>query len=266
MKKNVKDNSNNNDNNNYINETLAKSKTLTKSVNLFMQQNNLGNNKLNQNQNDPNNRRRKGSLNLTKIKEKHKENEDDSDADDNEDQPNNADDDDEGIFTYEYVNTHIERYRKNVKKFDDMVKKNLLLCKKNPNKKDEYKGEAIRALKKKKFYSKALERYENKKLKLELKSLDREYEIQKKQLKKLTKELKRKVRMVTMGGNYDDDNDMGGDGDDSGSDDEDNDAIFAQIDLDENTLNQEYEQIIATPEVKTASENLNLFKFIFQED
>ena len=142
------------------------------------------------------------------------------------------------------------------------VKKNLLLSKKNPNKKDEYKDEAIRALKKKKFYSKALERYENKKLKLEIKSLDREYKMQKKEFKKLTKELKRRVKLVTMGGSYDDD-DVG---DDSGSSDDDNDEIFKQIDIDENTLNQQYEQIIAIPEVKKASENLNLFKFIFQED
>ena len=117
-------------------------------------------------------------------------------------------------------------------------------------------------MKKKKFYSKALERYENKKLKLEIKSLDREYKMQKKEFKKLTKELKRRVKLVTMGGSYDDD-DVG---DDSGSSDDDNDEIFKQIDIDENTLNQQYEQIIAIPEVKKASENLNLFKFIFQED
>ena len=114
-------------------------------------------------------------------------------------------------------------------------------------------------MKKKKFYSKALERYENRKLKLELKSLDREYNLQKKELKKLTKELKKKVRFVTMGQDYDENENM----DDSGSDDEDNDAIFAQIDLDEKTLNEQYEQIICMPEVKKASENLNLFKFIF---
>ena len=59
--------------------------------------------------------------------------------------------------------------KKKVIKFNELVKKNLLLSKKYQNKKDEYKDEAIRALKKKKFYSKALERYENKKLKLEWK-------------------------------------------------------------------------------------------------
>jgi hypothetical protein len=259
MKKNVNDNSNKK----YINETLAKSKTLTRSVNVFMQQNNLGNNNninSNQNKNEQNNRKRKGSVNMPKIKEKKAIKEEDSSE---EDEANNVDDDDEGIFTMEYVTTHIERYQKNVKKFDDLVKKNLLLSKKHPNRKDEYKDEAIRALKKKKFYSKALERYENKKLKLELKSLDREYQMQKKELKKLTKDLKRKVRLVTMGGHYDDD-DIGGD--DSGSDEEDNDAMFAQIDLDDNALNQQYEQIIAMPEVKNACDNLNLFKFIFQED
>ena len=95
-----------------------------------------------------------------------------------------------------------------------------------------------------------------------MKSLDREYNLQKKELKKLTRDLKRKVRLVTMGKDYDEN-----DGDDgSGSSDEDNDAIFAQIDIDENTLNKEYEQIISIPDVKKASENLNLFKFIFQEE
>ena len=78
------------------------------------------------------------------------------------------------------------------------------MSKQHPEKKDEYKTEAIRALKKKKFYSKALERYENKKLKLEIKNLDKEYKIQKKELKKLTRKLKKKVRMVTMGEEYDD--------------------------------------------------------------
>ena len=102
-----------------------------------------------------------------------------------------------------------------------MVKKYLLLSKKYPNKKDEYKDEAVRALKKKKFYSKALERYENRKLKLELKSLDKEYKLQKKELKKLTRDLKKKVKLVTMGQGYDE-NDEGGD---SGSSDEDNESL-----------------------------------------
>ena len=69
MKKNVNDNTNKK----YINETLAKSKTLTRSVNIFMQQNNLGNNNnnnLNQNKNEQTNRKRKGSVNMAKIKEK----------------------------------------------------------------------------------------------------------------------------------------------------------------------------------------------------
>ena len=95
-----------------------------------------------------------------------------------------------------------------------------------------------------------------------MKSLDQEYKLQKKELKKLTRDLKKKVRLVTMGEDYDE-NDGG---DDSGSSDEDNDAIFAQIDLDEKNLNEQYEQIINMPNVKKASENLNLFKFIFQEE
>ena len=150
----------------YIKETLAKSKTLTKSANLFMQQNNLGtnNNNPNQNSNNINNNKNLFSKNKSIIKEE---------SDEEIEEEKNIDEDDEGIFTYEYVTSHIDRYQKKVTKFDDLVKKNLLLSKKYPNKRDEYKDEAIRALKKKKFYSKALERYENRKLKLELKSLDR---------------------------------------------------------------------------------------------
>ena len=74
--------------------------------------------------------------------------------------------------------------------------------------------------------------------------------------------MKKKVRMVTMGQDYDDNEP----GDNSGDSDEDNEAMFAQIDIDENTLNQQYEQIISFPDVKNASENLNLFKFVFQEE
>lgn len=248
---------NDEENKKYIKETLKKSKTLSKSINVFMQQNNLGNN-LNQNSNEASNNKNI----FAKIKSKYNKKEESDDNEDIEEVNNNIDEDDEGIFTYEYVTSHIDRYQKKVTKFDDLVKKNLLLSKKYPNKKDEYKDEAIRALKKKKFYSKALERYENRKLKLELKSMDREYKLQKKELKKLTKELKKKVRLVTMGQDYDE-NDYS---DGSGSSDEDNDAIFAQIDIDDKTLNEQYEQIISLPEVKKASENLNLFKFIFQEE
>ena len=97
-------------------------------------------------------------------------------------------------------------------------------------------------------------------MKLEIKNLDKEYKMQKKELKKLTRKLKKKVRMVTMGEEYDDE------GEDSENSDEDNDVIFSQIDLDDNTLDEQYEQIINNPEIKTASENLNLFKFIFQEE
>jgi len=252
MKKNDDEN-----NKKYIKETLAKSKTLTKSANIFMQQNHLN---VDNGNNPPQKKMfRKNSNDITKKNQIKEESDEELDE---EDQNNADEDDDEGIFTLEYVTKHIDRYQKKVSKFDQQVKKYLLLSKKHPNKKDEYKDEAIRALKKKKFYSKALERYEQRKYKLEMKSLDREYKQQKKEYKKLTRELKRKVRLVTMGQDYDEN-----DADDgSGSSDEDNETMFAQIDLDENTLNQNYEQIISMPEIKKASENLNLFKFIFQEE
>ena len=252
MKKNDDEN-----NKKYIKETLAKSKTLTKSANIFMQQNHLN---VDNGNNPPQKKMfRKNSNDITKKNQIKEESDEELDE---EDQNNADEDDDEGIFTLEYVTKHIDRYQKKVSKFDQQVKKYLLLSKKHPNKKDEYKDEAIRALKKKKFYSKALERYEQRKYKLEMKSLDREYKQQKKEYKKLTRELKRKVRLVTLGHDYDEN-----DADDgSGSSDEDNETMFAQIDLDENTLNQNYEQIISMPEIKKASENLNLFKFIFQEE
>ena len=161
----------------------------------------------------------------------------------------------------EYITRNIERYQKFVTRFDEQVRKNLLLSKQHPEKKDEYKTEAIRALKKKKFYSKALERYENKKLKLEIKNLDKEYKIQKKELKKLTRKLKKKVRMVTMGEEYDDE-----EGENSENSEEENDAVFSQIDLNDKDLEEQYENIINIPEIKDASQNLNLFKFIFQEE
>ena len=256
MKKNEID-----ENKNYIKNTLNESKALNNSVNIFIKKNKLGeNNNQNQIPQDSNDTNQKKNNIFLKNKNKIKE-ESDEDLEE-EDGNNNIDDDDEGIFTYEYITSNIERYKKQVNKFDELVKKNLLLSKKYPNKKDEYKDEAIRALKKKKFYSKALERYENRKLKLDLKSLDREYNLQKKEFKKLTRELKKKVRMVTMGQDYDE-NEAG---DDSGDSDEDNEAMFAQIDVDEKTLNQQYEQIISLPDVKNASENLNLFKFVFQEE
>ena len=256
MKKNEID-----ENKKYIKDTLNESKALNNNVNIFIKKNKLGgNNNQNQIPQDSKDTNQKKNNIFSKNKNNIKE-ESDEDLDE-EDANNNIDDDDEGIFTYEYITSNIERYKRQVNKFDELVKKNLLLSKKYPNKKDEYKDEAIRALKKKKFYSKALERYENRKLKLDLKSLDREYNLQKKELKKLTRELKKKVRMVTMGQDYDDNEP----GDNSGDSDEDNEAMFAQIDIDENTLNQQYEQIISLPDVKNASENLNLFKFVFQEE
>ena len=245
------------ENKKYIKETLAKSKTITKSVNIFMAHNKLGQNQIPQDSTDENRPK-----NIFTRKKNNKNIKNDDNSDDEIEEETNIDEDDEGIFTLEYVTSNIERYQKKVTKFDEMVKKYLLLSKKYPNKKDEYKDEAVRALKKKKFYGKALERYENRKLKLELKSLDKEYKLQKKELKKLTRDLKKKVKLVTMGQDYDENIE----GDDSGSSDEDNIAIFAQIDLDEKSLNEQYEQIINMPEVKKASENLNLFKFIFQEE
>jgi hypothetical protein len=255
MKKNEDENSK------YIKETLAKSKTLTKSANLFLQQNNLtNNNNPNQNPKFPQDTEEPKKKKYISSKEEREAIKEDLNEEDEKDDQNTDDEENNGIFTMEYITKNIERYQKQVSKFDELVRKNLLLSKKHPEKKDEYKTEAIRALKKKKFYSKCLERYEDKKCKLEIKNLDKEYKMQKKELRKLTKKLKKRVRMVTMGEEYDDE------GEDSENSDEDNDIVFSQIDLDDKALEEQYEQIINQPEIKNANENLNLFKFIFQEE
>ena len=243
----------------FINETLAKSKTLTKSANIFLQQNNLSNTKNPNYSKDNENPNQKKLYSTKEEREAIKEELNEEELENEEE--NTDDEDNSGINTMEYVTKNIERYQKYIKRYDDQVRKNLQLSKQHPEKKDEYKTEAIRALKKKKFYSKALERYEDKKLKLEMKALDNEYKMQKKEYKKLMRKLKKKVRMLTLGEEYDED-----DNDDSDNSEEENDAIFNQIDLDDKTLEAQYEQIINKPEIKDASENLNLFKFIFQEE
>ena len=239
----------------YTSNTLAKSKTIIQSANNYLQQNNLSNN--NQKFPEDSEEPKKRKLYSNKEEREAIKEELNEEGDEN---INTDDEDNDGIYTMEYVTKNIERYEKQVSRFDAQDKKYLSLLKSHPEKKDEYKTEAIRALKKKKFYSKALDRYQNKKLKLEVKALDKEYKIQKKELKKLTKKLKKKVRMLTMGEEYEDG------GEDSENSEEDNDYVFAQIDLDDNALEEQYEQIINTPEIKTASQNLNLFKFIFQEE
>ena len=242
----------------YTSNTLAKSKTIIQSANNYLQQNNLSNN----NQKFPEDSEEPKKRKLYSNKEEREAIKEELNKEDLEDEEENTDDEDNsGINTMEYVTKNIERYQRFVKRFDDQVRKNLLLSKQHPDKKDEYKTEAIRALKKKKFYTKALQRYEDKKVKLEIKTLDKEYKLQKKELKKLTKKLKRKVRMVTMGEEYDEDDDD--EGEDS---EEENDVAFSQIDLDDKTLEEQYEQITNAPEIKEASQNLNLFKFIFQEE
>lgn len=195
--------------------------------------------------------------NPNKSKEPNKNNSTESSEDEDEKNQPLEDSEDEGIYTIEYLSYHIDRYSKKVEKYDNEVKKNLLLSKKYPSKKDEYKDEAVRALKKKKFYGKCLERNEKRKLKLDLKNLDKEFEIQKKELKKLTHDFKKKVALVTKGEEIDEEREDIGD---------DVNGILDQVDIDEKILNEEYLKIICRPEVLQINENLNLFKFVFQED
>lgn len=248
---------NNNDdeiskNKNEIKKTLNEANYLANSANTYV---NILNKKDNNNTSiNKTNEKNTRKISFRKIKEEKEEGSDISDE-------NNAilnEEDDEGIYTIEYLSNQIVRYSQKVEKYDGQVKKNLLLSKKYPDRAEEYKDEAIRALKKKKFYNKALESYEKRKLKLDLKNLDKEFEIQKKELKKLTKEFKKKVALVTMGEEYDEKNEENYN--------EDNNDILDQVDIDEKTLNQQYEDIIFSSDVLKENENLNLFKFIFQEE
>ena len=125
MKKNDDEN-----NKKYIKETLAKSKTLTKSANIFMQQNHLN---VDNGNNPPQKKMfRKNSNDITKKNQIKEESDEELDE---EDQNNADEDDDEGIFTLEYMAKHIDRFQKNISKFDQQVKKYLLLSKKLPKKK-----------------------------------------------------------------------------------------------------------------------------------
>ena len=97
-------NNDNDENNKYTKETLAKSKTITKSVNIFMQKNKLGNPNINQSNNNNNK-----NMIMNNNNKKNIEKIDESDED-MEEENNNIDEDDEGIYTYEYVTSNIDTY------------------------------------------------------------------------------------------------------------------------------------------------------------
>ena len=58
----------------------------------------------------------------------------DLNEEDENDEQNTDDEDNNGIFTMEYITKNIERYQKQITRFDEQVKKNLLLSKQHPEK------------------------------------------------------------------------------------------------------------------------------------
>ena len=137
---------NDEDNKLFISDTLAKSKTITKSANNFLQQNNLVSNnpKFPADSEEPKKRKQYSNKEEREaIKEELNE-----EGDEN---INTDDEDNDGIFTLEYVTKNIERYEKQVARFDAQVKKYLLLTKIIQKKKMNIKQKQLEHLRKKNF-------------------------------------------------------------------------------------------------------------------
>ena len=126
----------------------------------------------------------------------------------------------------------------------------IIMKKADSNLVAKYKKEAKRALKLKKFYEKRLTKLNEKKFKIDLKTMDKDLKIQKKELRKITREFKKKVALLTNNEfeNEDDNEEM--------------DISILNIDMPENKVIEEYNKIIELKEVEEASENLNIFKFL----
>ena len=163
----------------------------------------------------------------------------------------------EELYIEANLNKNIERIQKKIDKFDKEVKEKIKWAQRLPNKKDYYKHEAAVSLKKKKFYEKIMNQLQERKFKYEIKEIDRNLKKEKKELKKITRDFQKKILLLT---NPDlaekiEEND-------EAIDDEGN----LNIDMDVEEVEKKYKEIINRPDVIEASEKLNLFKFIFQED
>ena len=88
--------------------------------------------------------------------------------------------------------------------------------------------------------------------------MDIDIKKQKKELKKITNDFKRKVAIL-----INPDSQIANIQEDIGSEDG---FEKLNIDMSEEEVNKQYNQIISLPEVKEASEKLNMFKYIFQSD
>ena len=163
----------------------------------------------------------------------------------------------EELYIEANLNKNIERIQKKIDKFDKEVKEKIKWAQRRPNKKEYYKHEAAVSLKKKKFYEKIMNQLQERKFKYEIKEIDRNLKKEKKELKKITRDFQKKILLLT---NPDlaekiEEND-------EAIDDEGN----LNIDMDVEEVEKKYKEIINRPDVIEASEKLNLFKFIFQED
>jgi hypothetical protein len=163
----------------------------------------------------------------------------------------------EELYIEANLNKNIERIQKKIDKFDKEVKEKIKWAQRLPNKKDYYKHEAAVSLKKKKFYEKIMNQLQERKFKYEIKEIDRNLKKEKKELKKITRDFQKKILLLT---NPDlaekiEEND-------EAIDDEGN----LNIDMDVEEVEKKYKEIINRPDVIEASEKLNLFKFIFQDD
>ena len=124
--------------------------------------------------------------------------------------------------------------------------------------KEKHKKEAVSALKKKKFYEKNLKKLEDRKLTIEIKIMDIDIKKQKRELKQITNDFKRKIAIL-----INPDSQIA----DIQKDEESEDGFEKlNIDMSEEEVEKQFNQIISLPEVKQASENLNMFKYIFQSD
>lgn len=156
-----------------------------------------------------------------------------------------------------YIENNIEkditRTNKKIEKYANDVKTNLLKSKKaEGEQKESFRKEALRALKLKKFYEKRMNKLNEKKYKIDMKTLDKNLKQEKKELKKVTRNFKKKVALLA--GN-----------EEQNEPELDDDFSMSQLDIDmsENEVNEQYNKIISLPEVQSASDNLNVLSFFF---
>ena len=179
----------------------------------------------------------------------------------NEEELDSEDEAEENQYNLEIIEKNIERYNKHIKKFEDEIKRNMVLSKKFPKRQDEYKAEAVRALKKKKFYNKLLDRQMEKKYKVEMKIINNELKQQKKDLKEMSILFKKKMAILTSNSEMEEEAER-----EEELLSKEKDENNFEIDMDEKEVEVEYEKIISQPEIAEACEKFNLFKYMFEEE